>query len=93
MISYVFNRAKIGDAIKRLRKFRGITQKELAIRSQKSRAYVYQLENGRIDIRLDSIMKFSEVLGFRVIIDKGEVTFLGGKNESYSFTNESRDTN
>lgn len=59
---------KFGNRIKELRKLRNITQEELAFRSDLTKNYVCDVENGRRNVSLKTIEKIAYGLG--VSVDK-----------------------
>lgn len=62
----------IGENIKKYRKERGFTQKELAERSNLSRSYLADLERNRYNPSLDSLKLIADSLGIHVSILLGE---------------------
>ncbi len=56
----------IGQRIKRLRKERGYSQRDLAMRSGVSDAFICQVETGRNGIGVPALMKLAKALGTTV---------------------------
>lgn len=54
---------KVGDEIRRIRKENGMTQTELAVKTNKSRANVSNLENGRFNSSINHLQKIAHALG------------------------------
>jgi putative transcriptional regulator len=53
----------IGSNVRKYRKLKGLTQKELARKVSISRSFLSEIENGKYDIRLSLLDKICEVLG------------------------------
>jgi len=53
----------IGEKIKRLRLSRGLTQEELAARTDLSRSFISQLESNKTSLSLDTLEKILRALG------------------------------
>ncbi|MEJ5229581.1 MAG: cupin domain-containing protein [Pseudothermotoga sp.] len=53
----------IGEKIKRLRMSRGLTQEELAMRTDLSRSFISQLESNKTSISVDTLEKILRALG------------------------------
>lgn len=62
------NNTEIGKKIKKLRKEKGLTQKELAEKSNLSRSYLADLERDRYNPSLDSLKSIANALGVSVEI-------------------------
>ena len=60
----------VGEQIKRLRKERHLTQKELALHSGLSFSFINQLERGKASVRLDAINQLAELFGYEVELVK-----------------------
>ena len=65
--------ALLGAAIRRARKDANLTQRELAgmIGQPSSNSYVYRLENGKVRVSLEQLMRIADALevGVRDLID------------------------
>lgn len=65
--------ALLGAAIRRAREDANLTQRELAgmIGQPSSNSYVYQLENGKVRVSLEQLMRIADALevGVRDLID------------------------
>lgn len=72
----------IGENIKRLRKDRGLTQKELAEKSSLSRSYLADLERDRYNPSLESLQLISDSLEVNVSVLLGESDSVVGKSET-----------
>ncbi len=59
-------RGNMKNIIKQLRKIRGISQEELAIRCGVSRQTIHAIENNKYDPSLELAFKLAEVLETRV---------------------------
>lgn len=59
--------AALGRALRELRRRAGLTQKELAVRSQADDTYISQVEGGRRDIRWSTIMRLLAALDVTVV--------------------------
>lgn len=53
----------IGEKIRRLRMSRGLTQEELAVRTDLSRSFISQLEGNKTSLSLDTLEKILRALG------------------------------
>lgn len=53
----------VGDKIRRLRMSRGLTQEELAMRTDLSRSFISQLESNKTSLSLDTLEKILRALG------------------------------
>lgn len=56
-------RASIGDMIMAARKAKGMTQEQLAAKVGKSRPQIANIEGGRSDMPIKTLMLFAEALG------------------------------
>jgi transcriptional regulator with XRE-family HTH domain len=54
---------KIGRNIRHYRLARGLTQKQLAKKAKISRGYMNRIENGRINLYLDTLVDIARGLG------------------------------
>jgi len=54
---------KIGDNVRRYRSDRKLTQKQLAKKARISRGYVSQIENGKINLYLDTLVALAKAFG------------------------------
>ena len=61
---------KIGEQLKRLRKEKGLTQKELANRSGLSFSFINQVEGGKESVRLDVLSRLAEAFGYEIRLVK-----------------------
>lgn len=59
----------IGEEMKRLRKERGLTLDKVARRSGVSRLTVFNLEHGKYNTRLSTLMQIAEVLDSRIVVE------------------------
>ena len=59
----------VGDKIKKIRAFRGMTQKELAERVGRERTYINRIERGETDLQLSSFIRIAEALGITIRLD------------------------
>lgn len=78
----------IGENIKRIRKEKGITQKELGKRLGITQAAIGQFENNNSNLKMDTIKKIADALGVnytRLII---ETPFCSGSKEERSKMND-----
>ncbi len=55
-------RKKLGDRIRELRKAAGITQEELGERASLNYKFIGELERGRVNVSLDSLVKLASAL-------------------------------
>ncbi|MFN3284478.1 MAG: helix-turn-helix domain-containing protein, partial [Pseudothermotoga sp.] len=53
----------IGEKVKRLRMSRGLTQEELAMRTDLSRSFISQLESNKTSLSIDTLEKILRALG------------------------------
>ncbi len=60
-MNYTFLYKKFGDHVEKLRKEKGITQEELAVKADLHRAYFWDIENGR-NISLKTAYKIAKAL-------------------------------
>ncbi|WP_427340556.1 helix-turn-helix domain-containing protein [Caloranaerobacter sp. DY30410] len=72
------NNTEIGKRIKKLRKEKGLTQKELAEKSNLSRSYLADLERDRYNPSLDSLKQIANALGVHVsiLLDEKQAKFI-----------------
>lgn len=70
----------IGEKIKKIRKNKGLTQKDLAIRLNVSEAMVSQYESKNSNLRLKTIQKIAFALGVEIEDIIGLETFESGKD-------------
>ena len=65
---------RVGEAIKELRKEKGISQNKLSLLTKLNRGYLHKLENDQISPSVDMLEKISEYLEIKVsdIIAKAE---------------------
>ncbi len=56
-------RKKLGGRIRELRKAAGITQEELGERASLNYKFIGELERGRVNVSLDSLVKLASALG------------------------------
>lgn len=56
-------RKKLGERIRELRKSAGITQEELGEKASLNYKFIGELERGRVNVSLDSIVKIASALG------------------------------
>jgi y4mF family transcriptional regulator len=54
---------KIAENVRCYRRERGLTQKQLAKKAGISRGYVSQIENGKINLYLDTLVALARALG------------------------------
>ncbi len=59
----------VGDKIRKIRTFRGMTQKELAERVGRERTYINRIEKGETDLQLSSFIRIAEALGIMLRLD------------------------
>ena len=61
--------AQLGEAIRTARTDRGYSQRDLAlmIGHSSSYSYIYRVENGRVKISLEQLMKIADALDVRVV--------------------------
>ncbi len=59
--------AGLGEAVYRLRKRDGLTQEDLAFRSDLHSTFVSEVEHGRKDVRLSTLCKLAGGLGIPVL--------------------------
>jgi y4mF family transcriptional regulator len=64
-----FGMEELGQAIKRVRKMRGLTQKELAMRTNTSEKFISNVENGKDTAQLGKVLLLVRLLdmGTRLI--------------------------
>jgi HTH-type transcriptional regulator / antitoxin HipB len=62
----MMNAQKIGQMIRFHRKKSGLTQKELADLSQLGKTIVFDVEKGKLSVRLDTLLKLLEVLNIKL---------------------------
>lgn len=67
---------ELGAFVRDARKRRGMTQAQLADRSQVSRTWVVDLEAGKRTLEIGLVMSVLEILG--IIIELGQARALGG---------------
>lgn len=53
-----------GDTVRNERKSRGLTQQELAFKSDLSLTYIGEIERGQRMVSLDTILRVAKALGF-----------------------------
>lgn len=53
----------IGDAVLAYRKQRGLTQAQLAEKSEVTRSHIANLETGRSDVPVSTLMRIADALG------------------------------
>lgn len=58
---------RLGEAIKDRRRREGLSQEDLAFRSDLHTTFLSEIENGHKDLRLSSIRKVAEGLGISVL--------------------------
>jgi transcriptional regulator with XRE-family HTH domain len=63
----VSQRKTVGYNIRRIRNERGWTQEKLSIRSKLSYEYVNRLENGRVNVSLDTLEKIAKCLNVQLV--------------------------
>lgn len=56
-------RKKLGERIRELRKATGLTQEELGERASLNYKFIGELERGRVNVSLDSLVKLASALG------------------------------
>jgi HTH-type transcriptional regulator/antitoxin HipB len=59
---------RVGRVIRELRKDRGMTQAELAMRAGVSRGYLVRLEQGHPTAEIDAVLRVLRPLGARLLI-------------------------
>lgn len=59
-------RKHIGRRVEALRAAKGMTQEELANKAQISRPNISSIENGKYNVRLDTLHKIAEALGVEI---------------------------
>ena len=59
--------SRFGRRVKEIRMFQQMSQEELAWRSQLSKNYISDVENGRRNVSLKAIEKFAKGLGVEII--------------------------
>lgn len=64
-----FGTEELGQAIKKVRKWRGLTQQELAMQTNTSEKFISNVENGKITAQLGKVLLLIRVLdmGTRLI--------------------------
>lgn len=60
---------QLGNLIRRARKSRGLSQAELGMKTGLRQATISQIEAGRTDAKLDSILKVLAILDLEIRID------------------------
>jgi XRE family transcriptional regulator, regulator of sulfur utilization len=60
-------RKAVGGNIKRIRKTRGWTQEKMAVRAGLSYEYVNRLENGRVNVSVDTLEKIARCLKIQIV--------------------------
>lgn len=58
----------VGDEIRRIRQEKGMTQQELGVKVNKSKASVSSLENGRFNSSLNHLAKIADALDRKLTI-------------------------
>jgi transcriptional regulator with XRE-family HTH domain len=53
---------EFGHTMRKMRKFRGLSQDELALRAEIDRSYIGRIERAEVNITLDMLYKIAEVL-------------------------------
>lgn len=62
----------VGAWLGRLRKEAGLTQAEVAQRMAVSPGAIWKLENGRMDPRMSTVMRYGDAIGARIHIGLNE---------------------
>lgn len=57
---------RIGDIIKKLRLLQGLSVEELSLRAQVDKVLLLSIEEGRYNVRLDTLSSIAEVLGCKI---------------------------
>jgi transcriptional regulator with XRE-family HTH domain len=79
---------RFGQALKRIRRIRGVTQPVLAEQSQLTVNYISLVENGERMVSIDAMNRLAESLE----IPARFLSFLGGSGEDGEFLELSRST-
>lgn len=62
-------RLKVGQSIREIREKRGLNQEQLAEKMQISRSTISKIENGKFNLSIDYLSKFSYFLDFEIVIN------------------------
>ena len=71
-------RKELGNRIREIRKIKGLTQEELGEMANLSYKYVGELERGKVNVSLDSLVRISQALDIHIgdLFRKGEESVL-----------------